>query len=646
MHEEKPFNLFMYGTLMNPAVFRAVLGKRLVVRTGQAKDADACYARRAVLTGYKKISPDSTYLYAMPDAQGRIRGYLVGGLPQQCMAALRQYEGRNYVRRTLMVQTADGSEKAIVFVGNPREMAHSFGYEFRDHFKQEVLLDRKIEAALLETEREQLHTTERITRRAVGELRGDKIRDLRRKHFDAGGISDYVIRRSLKDDPLPDFTRIVTDPEAAALSQHYLRMVVRQVLFNELEEHIHRDFRYELDRLELSHVFYERTISSLAALQMLNGNPELLAGLAARCLTALDFTRNHLVDFVRWGVEAADTLYETSLARREINFIGSHLGGGFTPLGAELEFSNIGHEVIRDPKGEVIRDARFDGFLYFTDFALDILTWKLGGHLDDHYEKFSQQPRRGFFEVALGNVSVEANLSKPITDDPWLLNQLIHQIRQFYEITPHSVHISMQARGRAKQTRNRLLPLSVMKCLFALAGDPVRVESGAVVVRRLVNEEILRTEPDPSMLFSDVSRRHSRDTDMAYLAARPGRATGRYVQQFKFLRLDAALNYEPIIMALKGLQIALSPGSFLTPAQYAERPRHRKRFEELRAWGAEPRPIERQEVQEFLTEVHRGLMTERRGQPAHTEDYIAWAINQLGGSLDKFNAFVLPENQP
>ena len=129
MYEEKPFNLFIYGTLMNPAVFRAVLGKRLVLRAGQAKDGDACCARRAVLTGYKKISPDSTYLYAMPDAQGRIRGYLVGGLPQECMAALRQYEGRNYIRRTLMVQTAEGSEKAIVFVGNPREMAHSFGYE-------------------------------------------------------------------------------------------------------------------------------------------------------------------------------------------------------------------------------------------------------------------------------------------------------------------------------------------------------------------------------------------------------------------------------------------------------------------------------------------------------------------------------------
>ena len=39
---------------------------------------------------------------------------------------------------------------------------------------------------------------------------------------------------------------------------------------------------------------------------------------------------------------------------------------------------------------------------------------------------------------------------------------------------------------------------------------------------------------------------------MNYLIAR--KAGGTYVQQFKFLRLSKDLNYEPIAMALKGLQ--------------------------------------------------------------------------------------------
>ena len=39
MAQQKPFNLFTYGTLMNPSVFHAVLGKRLVRHTGRADDA-------------------------------------------------------------------------------------------------------------------------------------------------------------------------------------------------------------------------------------------------------------------------------------------------------------------------------------------------------------------------------------------------------------------------------------------------------------------------------------------------------------------------------------------------------------------------------------------------------------------------------
>ena len=117
MPQLKPFNLFVYGTLKTPSVFRAVLGKRLVPSPGDA-DTDAFFPREAVLNGYKKVSPDHTYLYAVPDPQGRIRGLLVGPLPGECLAALRKYEGRNYSRRMLRVQTSDGPQQAIVFVGN------------------------------------------------------------------------------------------------------------------------------------------------------------------------------------------------------------------------------------------------------------------------------------------------------------------------------------------------------------------------------------------------------------------------------------------------------------------------------------------------------------------------------------------------
>lgn len=641
----RPFNLFVYGTLMSPIVFRTVLGRRLVFAPAEADGVETIYARDAVLNRYSKISPDNTYLYAVPDPHGRIRGYLIGPLPPEAMEPLRRYEGRNYKRQRLTVTTKDGVETAYAFVANLKKLEHSFGYEFRDPLKQEILLREKIEAALLETETEQLHTAEQTTRRAVGELHGLTIRDIIRRHFEAGGISNYVIKRSIKDKPLRDYSRIMQDPQARALAPNYLRLVLRQVLFNEIEEKIRQDFRYQIDQLSPRPEFYERTISSLAALKLLNAQPPLLDLLAADSLTDLHFGTNRLLDFVRWGIEAADAVYDAHAARREIDLIRSHMGRGHVPLGAELEFSNIGHMVIRDPAGHSVRDTLYDGFLYFRDFALDVLTWKLGGHIDDHHQKASERPRRGFFELALGNVSIEANLSKPITDDPWLLNQIIHEARRFYPIHPHSVHISLQMRSQHRPARNRTLPLGILKCLFAIAGDPQRDPAQGVRIQRLASDEIVNADPVPILLFSDISRRHSRNADESELV-RPGQAAGRYVQQFKFLRLAPEINYEPVVMALKGLQLSLSPGSFLTPAQYQTSRKHRELFEDLLVWGLAPTAIESDEIETFLAHVYDGLIGERRGKPAHGEAYIAWSLQQLRTLLRRFNALIVPEGSP
>ena len=669
MSPDKSFNLFVYGTLRSPSVFRAVLGRRLVTQPSEADAPDAVVARRAVLHGYKIISPDSTYLYAVPDAHGRIEGYVAGPLPDDCLAALRRYEGRNYRRRRVRVATSDGREEAVAFLANLAQLDHSFGYAFRDDFKQEILLHEKIDRALLEAEQRHLHTDDGFTRRAVGELRGATIRDLVRRHFEARGISDYAIRHSLMDAPLPGFARIRDDPGVRALADNYLAIVVRQVVFNEIEERIRHDFRYELDRMGLGERFYDRTVSSLATLRMLNARPrgavEPLDILVDNCLADLSFTDNDLVDFVRRAIVTADAFYDSRAAKSHLRFIENHMGRGYIPLGAELEFSNIGHDVIRDPGGSRLCDREYDGFVYFEDFALDVLTWKLGGHVDDHFVKFSSTTpgrRRGFFEVALGSLSIQENLSKPVTDDPWLLNQIIHETRRFYHISPHSVHISLQLRrsprGRHRVSRDRPPPLAALKCLFALAGDLGPGPGARPVIRRLVSGEIRTTSAssppsdrddnpeapgvprDDTLMFAQVSFRHSAGDDEAYAGVRTGQPHGHYVQQFKFLRLGPDLNYELLTMALKGLQLGLGLGSFLTPEQYRTSGVHRRRFQELLAWGAAPGPLTGGEIEAFLGPVFDGLSSERRGRPAHDPAYISWAINQLRKMLHGFNAAV------
>jgi len=651
MPANEPFNLFVYGTLKNPSVFRAVLGKQIVRRSADADGVETFFPRRAILNGFKMVSPDNTYLYAVPDPHGRIAGYVIGPLPNECIAALRKYEGRNYSRRRRTVQTSRGPEKAVVFLGHLERMEHAFGYEFRDPFKQEVLLSRKIDAAIAETGEAHLHSTAATDRRAVAELHGQTIRDLMRRHFEAGGISDYAIRHSLLDRPLPDFSRISHDPQAQALAPNYLALVVRQVIFNEFESKIHADFRYELDHMRTRSTYYERTFSSLCALRMINRSGELLDQLVPTGLSELHFGKDHLVDYVRWAVAAADSIFNPKLARSQLEFIQNHVAAGYIPLGVELEFSNIGHSVIHDPGATTVCDPTYDGFIYFNDFGLDALTWKLGGHLDDHHEKAASRPRRGFFEVALGNVSVQANLSKPLTDDPWLLNQLIHETRRFYPIRPHSMHLSLQLRSQHhRPVQDRRLPLSALKCLFLIGGDPVRTDDGGCRISRLDSDEIMGPDmpaqgskrPRMHLLFSEISRRRSSEVDDSFPQVRTGHLAGRYVQQFKFLRLSGDLNYEPIALALKGLQLHLRPGSFLTAKQFESSAKHRRLVGDLLEWGRNPEPISRDEREEFLGYVNDGLLTERRDKPVHSRAYIGWSLDQLRDMITRANDLIAP----
>jgi hypothetical protein len=549
-----------------------------------------------------------------------------------------RYEGRNYVRRTLEVQTSEGKIRAVVFVGNPkRSEDETFGHEFRDPLKQEILLDQKIEDAIRESEVEQRYVDEDLTRRAFTELYGPAIRDVRRRHFEAGGISNYAIRTAIKSKPIRNWDRVREDPVAPRYAHNYLRMVMRQVVFNQFEERIRRELRYELDHLPVSEGYYDRIVSSLIALRIINqSRREPLDDAVRHYLDDLDFPKANLIDIVREAIVIADSLYDQQPAKSQLNFVRSHMGFGHLPLGAELEFSNIGHGVVSDPVGEQMRDPIYDGFLYFEDFGLDALTWRLGGHIDDHHRKKPGQPRRGFFEVALGNLSIESSISKPITPDPWVLNQLIHQTRQFYDVTPHSVHMSMQLRRQYKPDRDRLPPVHILQCMFALAGDTVRDADGQYRVHRLSSEEIIRFDPKPNMLFSEISKRYSRRGDDAGV---PGAKVdeGLYVQQFRFLRLSEKTNYEPIIMGLKGIQLSLRPGSFLTPKQWENSPRHREVFEHLVEWGKSPSPIGDLDIDDFLANVEAGLLSERRGKPAHSRAYIAWSITQLEAVLRKFN---------
>jgi gamma-glutamylcyclotransferase (GGCT)/AIG2-like uncharacterized protein YtfP len=631
-----PFNLFVYGTLTSATVFRAVLGRRMVLDPAAADGVHAVLAREAVLPGYEKVSPDNTYLYAVPHPQGRIRGLVIGPLDGECMDALEHYEGRNYRRVQVEVRTAADTVTAYAFVADTEQISHTFGYEFRDRLKQEVLLRNKIDKLLADMQGSADQPDTDVERRALTELHGSTIRDLVRQHFESGGISNFYIRQALGGEPLRDYHHLVGQALPRPMATAYISLVINQVLFNQVEERIRDEFRYELDRMHVSDRFYERTISALATLHLLNENQRLLDILVGDALADVPFDRAHLIEFVRWAIRAADAVYDSGEAGRHLRFIHTHMGRGAIPLGAEVEFSNIGHAVIAaTPDAPPPEDPFYDGFRYFSDFALDILMWKLGGHVDDHREKISNKPKRGFLEFAFGNLSIAANLSKPITDDPWLLNQIIQQTMRFYPVRPHSVHISLQMPHDRAPDLDAVLPLGAMKCLFALFGDPRRDTEGRLRLSRLIGNEIVTRQPTPQLMFSSVARRrsewHEDDFEL-------DEAHAPLVQQFKFMRLSPAINYETAAMAMKGLQLTYNPGSFLTAAQTRRNPALRALFDELLTWGERPAPLEQEEIDTFLNAVYDGLMKERNGRPAHGEAYIGFCIDHLRSALETFNS--------
>jgi len=116
----------------------------------------------------------------------------------------------------------------------------------------------------------------------------------------------------------------------------------------------------------------------------------------------------------------------------------------------------------------------------------------------------------------------------------------------------------------------------------------------------------------------------------------PAQATA-YVQQYKFIRLEKRANYEPLIMCLKGLQLAYNPAEYLTFDQLRASPKLQEQFRQLKAWAAQPTQIRPQTISKFVRTVRDGLMSEGHRRPVHKTQYIDWALSAIDLQLHMFN---------
>jgi hypothetical protein len=390
--------------------------------------------------------------------------------------------------------------------------------------------------------------------------------------------------------------------------------------------------------------YFKRSVSLLMALQIMNNNSSTVDMVVKQSLQAMPFRRYDLIDYVKYAVRAARSLFDARVAEAHLNAIRSNFQPGLVPLGCEIELSNVGAAVVEpDAMRAEKEDPVYDCFRYFCDFQLDVLSWKLGGYIDDHSGSDERTRRQGFLELAPGRLNVILELSRPATACPWLLNQLINEITAFYNVRPHSLHLSFQLR-KLQMGKQKVLPLGFVKCLLVLGGGTEVNKMGRLWVSRIGHDEITRQTGSPrplgaggeELVFARTSERRWFVGAEEVGDKTPAAATTR-VQQYKFIRLEQRANYEPLIMCLKGLQLGYNPADYLTAEQLKRSAKLRRDYEELKNWSAGPTEISHKTIRSFLRTVREGLMNEAHHRPAHQPHYIEWALAAIDMRLRTFN---------
>jgi len=634
MSEDK-VNLFVYGSLRDRRVFLSVSGLNFT-RTSSRVGEKTLMAEKAFLAHYRRLSPDNVYFYAVSNPSSRIEGLLIRDVPARAMSEIDKYEGKRYQREMVAVNTAGGSVEATAYLVSHESMKRHFGDRFHVNLIHELWLRKRIDKFIRRHTRPGEWTADaELERRADRELLGTTERDLVITHYGSDAFSDYYLEHEL-DKPRPSIKHLRKDEEAGPYIKNYLALVVKQILLNQFDERIQSRYRFELEHMQPSERYFKRSISLLASLQMINANSSAVDLIVNKCLETMPYEKYDLIDYVKYGVNAAKSMFDRRVAVAHLNRIHSNLQTGLLPMGIEIEMSNLGAGAV-EPQRSIQKkvDGVYNGFKYYYDFYLDVLSWKVGGYIDDHMGSTDQGRRMGFLEFAPGRLNIAGELSRPATADPWLLNQLIHEIVAYYPVSPHSLHISFQLR-KHQIGNQKTLPLGFVKCLLALGGGLQKKETGSLWISRMGYDEITQNTYGEELVFARTSKRKWYLSGGEIADRVPGHAT-TYVQQYKYIRLEERANYEPLILCLKGLQLAYNPGDYLSADQLKGSAKLRREYEELKKWSVKPTRISSQMISRFITAVNNGLMNEGHRGPVHNLHYIDWAISAIDIQLRMFN---------
>jgi len=358
--------LFVYGTLHNGYNLSLIIGRSVDI-------ADA------VLTGYRKNVSRLSFPYIIEtETGGQVIGGLVNDLREADFEVLDMYEdeGKLYKREIVTVESNGENVETFAYVAGPDII--------EQHIPDEKTPADRITGFLREYFEENLDDEEmsdgmlsQFTRDAKRELLGGAMEELLREVHDHPTMPRYIVKQALKEG-IPSLKWVKDTPNAEKYAESYIRLIIKSVVFNQIERRIREDFA---GAVEVDDKYYERTVSSLAAFSYIAGNLGVLRQMAESLGICGYDPALEYIDYTVGAIFLSDALYEKDKAEAYIDRIRSGSNPGGVPLGGEVELSPLGYYAVNAEPG---LDEKYDGFYYFDDFDMINRMWKFGGHIDNH----------------------------------------------------------------------------------------------------------------------------------------------------------------------------------------------------------------------------------------------------------------------
>ncbi len=600
--------VFVYGSLNNDYYLELLTGTKLLSEKG-------------LLLNHRRVQPENSFTFALPWKGYSIEGRVLYNVTPDILEKLDAYEaeGSLYKRKVAQIQVNDKVIDSFVYIGKPRSIKPYInkGFQERDRIEEfvESNVNRYVEQKadmLLNYDRESLPL--KVTR----ELLSEEVHSILRQYFQDTGIPAFIIKHEIEKASIPRLNWLKTDRKAVKYADNYMKLALNFMIFNQLEEKFRNDYRGQVN---VADEFYIHTLSATMALKLLVNQKQHLSS----AISHLEVDRYNpeilYTDYAAAAIIIAEELYDPVKADEIVKWLKKNRHIGYLPLGAELEFSNIGYRAVNSKEGE---DPLYDSFYYFYKFDIMRRGWKLGAHVDDHGFLTSSNVRtRGFLELAFGRYKLLGDVSKPATQDPWVLSQLIDLAVRYLDIKPHSLHLSIQL--PPNQEFREIDNPDFFLCLLLLGGDLREDSNGILREMRIHQREIDHEET--GLNFSRLNKHHTVPDDNKWTP----------VIEYQFSRLFYEYDYQPLIMALKGFQQELNPYPFKS-CNTLPKPDY---FEPIEAmlfkWADQPKPVSAKSIEDFITTIEKGLDKESESMGKDYSKYSQRIIGRIEEQLKRRN---------